>query len=150
MVDFKKKLSKGAIDKKKNPLEIYDTLDRSSVTGPLRPAQKHILDSWFSNFTNSRDLVIKLHTGEGKTLIGLLILQSKINIDAKPCLYICPNKYLVQQVSQEAEKFGIPYCLIEESNDLPNEFLEGRKILITHVQKVFNGKSIFGINNNSV
>jgi len=57
---------------------------------------------------------------------------------------------LVQQVSQEAEKFGIPYCLIEESNDLPNEFLEGRKILITHVQKVFNGKSIFGINNNSV
>jgi len=78
MVDFKKKLSKGVIDKKKNPLEIYDTLDRSSVTGPLRPAQKHILDNWFSNFTNSRDLVIKLHTGKEKHLLDCLFFNQRL------------------------------------------------------------------------
>ena len=147
MIDFKKKLNKGEIDKKINPLEIYSTLDRRSVTGPLRPAQKHILENWFVNNSNYKDLIIKLHTGEGKTLIGLLILQSKINSTGKPCLYICPNKYLVQQVSLEAKKFGIPNCLIAATGGLPNEFLEGNKILITHVQKVFNGKSIFGTGN---
>lgn len=32
---------------------------------------------------------------------------------------------------------------------MPNDFLSGKKILITHAQKLFNGKSIFGIDNNS-
>lgn len=150
MVDFKKKLSKGELDKKTNPIEIYETLDRRSIAGPLRIAQKSILENWFSNNITEKDLVIKLHTGEGKTLIGLLILQSKLNITNKPCLYVCPNKYLVQQVYSEAKKFGIPYCVIDETNTIPNDFLEGKKILITHVQKVFNGKTIFGTDNSSI
>jgi hypothetical protein len=47
MVDFKKKLGKLTIPKKINPLEIYDSLDRGSQTGPLRPAQGIILSKWF-------------------------------------------------------------------------------------------------------
>ena len=78
MVDFKKKLGKTQIDKKTDPLEIYNSLDRSSVTGPLRPAQSRILSDWYSERQDDKDLIIKLHTGEGKTLIGLLILLSKI------------------------------------------------------------------------
>ena len=98
---------------------------------------------------NDKDLILKLHTGEGKTLIGLLILQSKINSEQSPCLYICPNKYLAQQVVLEAKKFGIQYCIINKDNILPNDFLDGQKILITYVQKVFNGLTIFGLNNQS-
>lgn len=150
MIDFKKKLKKGEIDKKRNPLEIYSNLDRRSVTGPLRPAQNHILENWFTKNINDKDLIVKLHTGEGKTLIGLLILQSKLNSTGKPCLYVCPNKYLVQQVSLEAKKFGIPHCIVDPTGGLPNDFLEGNKILVTHVQKVFNGKSIFGVGNQFV
>ncbi len=149
MVDFKKKLGTSSIPKKITPKEIYESLDRRSIAGPLRPAQEFILDDWFSNRLNEKDLIIKLHTGEGKTLIGLLILQSKINSENGPCLYVCPNKYLVEQSCLEAKKFGIPYCIIDESG-LPNEFLDGKKILITHVQKVFNGRTIFGLNNNSI
>jgi len=150
MVDFKKKLSKGQIDKKITPTEIYSSLDRRSVTGPLRPAQNQILDDWFNNYQENHDLIIKLHTGEGKTLIGLLILLSKLNQNQGPCMYICPNIYLVHQVALEAQKFGISFCLIEEDNQLPNDFLEGNKILITHVQKLFNGKSKFGIDNSFI
>jgi len=150
MVDFKKKLGKGQIDKKTNPLEIYNSLDRRSVTGPLRPAQSQILDNWYSDFQDNRDLIIKLHTGEGKTLIGLLILQSKINQNQGPCIYVCPNIYLVHQVALEAEKFGIPICMIEDNYGLPNDFLDGKKILITHIQKIFNGRSIFGIDNSFI
>jgi len=147
MVDFKKKLGKTQIDKKENPLEIYSSLDRSSVTGPLRPAQSRILTEWYNDRQNDKDLIIKLHTGEGKTLIGLLILLSKINQDKGPCLYLCPNIYLVMQVANEAQKFGIPYCLLEAENQIPNDFLEGKKILITHIQMLFNGKSKFGLGN---
>lgn len=147
MVDFTKKLNQNTIERKVNPLEIYDTIDRKSITGPLRPAQKNILEDWFLRFRDKKDLIIKLHTGEGKTLIGLLILQSQINSNKGPCLYLCPNRYLVQQVCEEAEKFGINYCVILDETELPNEFLSGNKLLITHVQKLFNGMSIFGVGN---
>jgi len=150
MIDFTKRLNKSEIVKKKNPIKIYDSLDRRSIAGPLRPAQQKILTEWFKSRKDEKDLIIKLHTGEGKTLIGLLILQSKINSGEGPCLFICPNKYLVQQVRIEAKKFGISFCIIGPDNSLPNEFIDGEKILITHVQKVFNGKTIFGLDNKYV
>jgi replicative superfamily II helicase len=150
MVDFRKRLSKSEIEKKTNPIDIYDSLDRRSIAGPLRPAQHKILSEWFDSRKTEKDLIIKLHTGEGKTLIGLLILQSKINSGEGPCLFICPNIYLVQQVRRDAKKFGISYCTIGDDNSLPNEVVDGEKILITHVQKVFNGKTIFGLGNDFV
>jgi replicative superfamily II helicase len=150
MVDFKKKLGKKVILKKINPLEIYDSLDRKSETGPLRPAQEFILKEWYANRQNDNNLIIKLHTGQGKTLIGLLMLHSRLNSNNSPCLYICPNIYLVKQTILEAKKFGIPYCTIDSSRDIPESFLNGEKILITHVQKVFNGKTIFGLDNKSI
>ena len=113
MVDFRKRLGIKQIEKKINPVEIYDSLDRRSVTGPLRPAQEDVLTTWYKNRRNDRDLIVKLHTGEGKTLIGLLILQSKINSGDGPCIFICPNIYLVEQACLEAEKFGVPFCVIE-------------------------------------
>ena len=146
-IDFKKKLSTRTIAPKTDPIELYGTLDRKSVAGPLRPAQKAILSEWYTNRRNDKDLIIKLHTGEGKTLVGLLLLQSQLNSKNGPCLYICPNKYLVKQVCAEADKFGIPYCIFDQNNEIPNDFLSGAKILITYVHKVFNGRSIFGTNN---
>lgn len=120
-----------------------------SETGPLRPSQKLILEDWFSNKKNNKNNIIKLHTGEGKTLIGLLLLQSRINSDSGACVFVCPNKYLAEQVKLEAKKFGIPFCDFSSGPDLPDEFVSGKKLLITHVQKVFNGKTVFGINGRS-
>lgn len=150
MVDFRKRLGTKSIEKKVNPIEIYDSLDRRSVTGPLRPAQEDVLTTWFNNRRNAKDLIVKLHTGEGKTLIGLLILQSKINSGNGPCIFVCPNIYLAHQACLEAEKFGVPFCVIDPDNSLPNDFLDGNRILITHIQKVFNGLTIFGLDNNYV
>ena len=60
MVDFKKKLGKKIIEKKLNPIEIYDSLDRISETGPLRPAQEFILNEWYSNRINTKNQIVKL------------------------------------------------------------------------------------------
>ena len=141
MVNFKKKIALKSKSKITNPL------DRKSIAGPLRPVQEYALKEWYNNRKDERDLILKLHTGEGKTLIGLLILQSALNLGEGPCIYVCPNIYLVNQVCREAEKFGIPFRAIDNNNEIPNEFLSGEKILITHAHKIFNGKSIFGLGN---
>lgn len=145
MIDFRKKLASKSVEKKTNPIEIYDDLDRRSEVGDLREEQKEILTKWWLGNRENKDLIIKLHTGKGKTLIGLLILQSKINQKKGPCLYICPTKALVKQTCRDAEKFGIAYAEIQSSGSLPEEFINSEKILVTHVQKVFNGKSRFGV-----
>lgn len=150
MVDFAKALGKKEISKKINPLEIYDSLDRQSEIGPLRPAQIKVLNSWYNNRQEEKDIIIKLHTGEGKTVIGLLLLLSRINAKKGKCVYICPNKHLVSQTINEAKKFGIPYCMVEANGDLPDDFLSGSKLLICTVQKLFNGRSIFGIDQRSI
>lgn len=150
MLDFKNKLKRKELPKRINPIEIYESLDRRSEAGPLRPSQKKILNEWFNNRRNDKDNIIKLHTGEGKTLIGLLILQSKINETSSPCLYACPNIYLAEQVMKDAEKFGIPFCVIDDSKGIPDDFLSGKKILITHIQKIFNGKTVFGLGSKSI
>lgn len=127
MVDFKNKLRKKELPKRVNPVEIYDTLDRKSDAGPLRPSQIKILSSWFSEKKERRDNIIKLHTGEGKTLIGLLILQSKLNETGAPCIYVCPNIYLAKQAVIDAEKFGIPYCIIDSSKKFLMIFLQEKR-----------------------
>ena len=152
MVDFKKKLQKAQLSKATDPKEIYATLDRTGAAGPtLRPSQEVVLADWYANHREDKDVIIKLHTGEGKTLVGLLLLQSKINMGEGPCLYIAPNKQLAQQVTNDADKFGIKYETISQDNNmLPIDFKSGKKILITYVQKVFNGRTIFGLDRQSI
>lgn len=149
MIDFTKKMKKIDGRKIENPIDIYDSLDRTSLAGPLRASQESVLNKWYEEKINNKDVIIKLHTGEGKTLIGLLILLTKLNRKEGPCVYVCPNKYLVGQVCKEAIKFGIQVCTVNEDNSLPNEFMNGSRILVTHVQKMFNGKTIFGTGNSS-
>lgn len=146
-IDFLSKINDVMGEKKVDPIEIYDDLDRTSTAGELRESQKYILKNWYSFRKEDRDLIIKMHTGEGKTLVGLLILLSKLNERKGPCIYVCPNKYLVSQVYEEAKKFGVPVCSITADNMLPNDFTNGERILVTNVHKLFNGKTIFGIGN---
>ena len=144
MVDFRKHLKKSSTNKPIDPLLIYESLDRASDKGELRTPQKEILSNWFEKYKTNKDVIIKLNTGKGKTLIGLLILQSKLNMGEGPCLYLCADKYLVEQTCLEAKSFGIDYCTCD--NELPIEFENGDKILITTVNKLFNGYSKFGLN----
>ena len=149
MVNFKKHLGKplqrkAAID----PIIIYESLDRASDKGPLRPAQEHVLREWHEKRRGDRDLIVKLHTGQGKTLIGLLILHSKLHEGKGPAVYLCPNAYLVSQTCEQALQFGIPHATTV--GELPQDFLNSKKILITTVHKLFNGLTRFGLGANSL
>jgi replicative superfamily II helicase len=143
MVDFGKKLGAVKIKKKVDPLEIYETLDRASDKGPLRPVQIEILKKWFNYHFEDQDIILKLHTGQGKTLIGLLMLQSRLNKGMGPAIYLCPNNYLVDQTCLQAESFGISYTVY--NGEIPEEFINEKSILITNVQTLFNGLTKFGL-----
>lgn len=148
MVNFKDRLSKKIIDRKIHPVEIYDTLDRSTEKGPLRPVQIEILNKWNGNYKDKKDVVLKLHTGQGKTIVGLLMLQSKLNEDRGPALYLCHNNQLVDQACEQATSFGIKYVRMD-TTEIPDDFTESKAILITTVQKLFNGESKFKIGTKS-
>lgn len=143
MVDFSKRLGRKKEEKILDPVKLYNTLDRASDKGPLRPIQETILQKWHAEERNAKDIIIKLHTGQGKTLIGLLMLQSKLNEQKGPAVYLCYNNFLVEQTCEQARQFGVSYTTAD--GDLPEDFLESRSILITSVQKFFNGLTKFGI-----
>jgi len=143
MVDFGKRLAQKNAPKALDPAQIYESLDRASDKGPLRPAQIAILSEWHSQLRAKRDVIVKLHTGQGKTLIGLLMLQSKLNQTGKPALYLCPNNFLINQTCIQARQFGVNFCVV--GDDLPSEFIDGGAILITSAHRLFNGLTKFGL-----
>lgn len=148
MVDFKKRLAAKPAERATFPSEIYKRLDRASDKGPLRPAQEAVLDGWYTNYRGKRDVILKLHTGEGKTLIGLLMLQSKLNEQNEQgsrALYLCPNHFLVNQTLAQAKQFGVSCVPVEADGSLPAEFYDGKAILVAPVQKLFNGLTKFGL-----
>lgn len=46
MIDFTQRLKRKERNTVINALEIYESLDRRSVAGPLRPSQLEILNKW--------------------------------------------------------------------------------------------------------
>jgi len=148
MVDFKKKLSGSKVLAVADPVALYDTLDRAHDKGPLRPAQQAVLAEWYTFCREQRDVLVKLHTGQGKTLIGLLMLQSRLNDGKGPAVYLCPDNFLITQTCDQAKQFGIKTCAADP--ELPEDFHNGKAILVTSVQKLFNGLTKFGLNRDSI
>src|SRR5689334_6606824 len=84
------------------PRELYEALpDKAEGYGYLRLVQGEVLEAWHAR-RGERDLVVKVNTGGGKTIDGLVMLQSLLNEGLGPALYVAPGKQLVQQVLSEA------------------------------------------------
>ncbi len=148
MINFTKKLANKKVSKVSDPVELYKNLDRASDKGPLRPSQEAILGEWAAFHQSQRDVIVKLHTGQGKTLVGLLMLQARLNQGKGPAVYLCPNNFLIEQTCEQAKQFGIPTSKADP--ELPDAFLNSEHILVTSVQKLFNGLTKFGMDRNSV
>lgn len=146
MVDFEKLLGTDKLTKPIDPTAIFDYLDKEIGKEVIRPAQEAVLKGWNEKCRDQKDVIVKLHTGQGKTLIGLLMLQSLINEGKGPAIYICPNNYLVDQTVDHAKMFGIETVQFPKgSTQPPLQFLNSEAILIANCKKLFNGKSVFGV-----
>lgn len=139
MVDFSDLLDddeEAVID----PRDIFLTLARDKRFSFPRDIQTEVMKAWFT-VRDQRDTVIKLNVGSGKTVVGLLLLQSSLNEDKGPALYVCPDIQLTDQVIEEAKALGI------EVTDDPRDpaYASGQKICVINIYKLFNGKSVFGV-----
>lgn len=144
MVDFKKLKSKKTKPKSIEPTEIFRRLPKPEGINDLYTSQTEILQSWF-NRRNEQDIVLKLHTGGGKTLVGLLMAQSTQNETGEPVLYLAPTKQLVQQTLEKAEELGISAVPYVTGKALDEDFVNGKAIMVGTYKALFNGKSKFGL-----
>jgi hypothetical protein len=85
-------------------------------------------------------LVIKINTGGGKTVVGLLILRTCLNEGLGPALYVAPDNYLVSQVRQEAERLGL--LTVGDPDD--TRYVSGEAIGVVNIFTLMNGRSKFG------
>jgi hypothetical protein len=142
-----KKLQSGISGQKQtDPRKIFTTLKRDTSKFK-RPSdeQADVLDLWYSKRKRA-DNTLKMNTGSGKTVVGLLCLQSSLNEDVGPAVYVTPDNYLVKQVVAEAEALGIS---VTENEHDPG-FIAGTSILVINIKKLVNGRSVFGVGRDGI
>ncbi|MEQ9552958.1 MAG: DEAD/DEAH box helicase family protein [Coleofasciculus sp. G3-WIS-01] len=148
MVDFKKLRESKAQANVINPIDIFERTPKPPNISGLYGSQTQVLEEWFKR-RNERDLVIKLPTGGGKTLVGLLIAKSLLNEHHEPVIYLASTNQLVEQALTKAQEYRIPAVVYQKNVDLPDDFVAGRSVLICTYNAIFNGLSKFGVSGSS-
>jgi replicative superfamily II helicase len=140
-LDFTKLAGKQTADTILDPQKIFHALpEKDKKYKYLRDVQGEVLGAWF-NRRNERDLLLKMNTGSGKTVVGLLILKSCLNDNMGPAVYVAPDNYLVQQVTKTAEELGIETTLDPRCP----RYATGKAVLVIPIHTLVNGKSKFGV-----
>lgn len=127
------------------PSQIFRGLNRNKKYAYPRDVQDQVWSDWFKK-RDKKNLVLKMNTGSGKTVVGLTILQSCLNEEKGPALFLCPNIQLVNQVMNTANELGVSVT----DNPKSIEFKSSEAICITTIQKLINGKSVFGVGNSKI
>lgn len=146
-IDFSKLGDNDASDTITEPRDLFNVLPgktRGRYQYP-RDVQAEVWSQWFAR-RNDRDLTIKMNTGGGKTVVGLVLLKSCLNEGVGPAAYIAPSPPLVHQVLAEAAGLGI------ETTEDPTSprFASGKAILVANIHKLINGRSVFGIGDEGI
>jgi replicative superfamily II helicase len=144
VVDFDKLRAKKAKTKVIEPSEIFRRLPKPPGINDLYTSQAEVLQAWFERRTE-RDVVLKLHTGGGKTLVGLLMAQSSLNETGEPVLYLAPTRQLVNQTLEKAKAHGIPAVAYQTGAPLNDDFINSKAIMVATYKALFHGRSKFGI-----
>jgi len=142
-INFNLIQNEGNMDTLVSPIELFGVLpNKEKKYDYLRDVQSEVLKKWY-DLRGNKDNIIKMNTGSGKTVIGLLILKSCLNEGIGPAIYVLPDNYLVSQVLLEADNLGLKAT--DDAEDF--NFKRGKAILITSIHKLINGKSVFGMRN---
>ena len=130
---------RGPID----PLKLFESLTlRSEVVQELWRPQADALRDWHEA-RDTRDILLKLNTGAGKTLIGLIAAQSIVNETQGKVLYVCANNQLIEQSKDKAKEYGIETSTYYGGRWAGDAYDRGLGPAITNYQAVCNGRNIF-------
>lgn len=145
MMDLLSRLSAASKNKAIEPREIFMSLPAKDKQYEYpRDVQSEVWNKWYVR-RDSKNTIIKMNTGSGKTVVGLMILQSCLNEGKGPAVYVVPDNYLASQVCHEAGKLGI---LAVTDRDHYN-YTENKAILVIPIHQLVNGRSVFGMRRSS-
>lgn len=142
-IDFDKLKGNNSVNTTLNPRELFDILPEKDdkYEEYLRDVQTEVLNKWHNDNRDKKDVILKMNTGSGKTVVGLLVLKSCLNEGKGPAVYVVPDNYLLKQVTEEARCLGIE---VTQNTEAPS-FLKGEAILVINIFKLINGLSVFGV-----
>ena len=93
MLGLLSKLSGSSNQKPVEPREIFMSLPQKEKNYEYpRDVQAEVWKKWFA-VREQKNCIIKMNTGSGKTVVGLIILQSCLNEEKGPAVYVVPDKY---------------------------------------------------------
>lgn len=72
----------------------------------LRPGQRQVLSAYAADHLETRDLAIEMPTGEGKTLVALLIADLALD-QGRSVAYLTGTRQLAESAQKEAEELGL-------------------------------------------
>ncbi len=126
-----------------DPLDIFNKLKlRGSIMNIWEP-QAEALKKWHKA-RNEPDVVVRMNTGGGKSLVGLLVAQSLTNETNGRVLYVCPNNQLIEQTKLKADEISLaPATRFRRDWTRRPGFDSGDVFCLTNYAAVFNGKSVF-------
>ena len=123
-------------------LELFDQLDRKASHNSLRPVQIEALSGLQAQISE-RDVLLKVSTGSGKTVVGLVFAEfMRRRYPGEPVVYLCPTNQLVDQVLQGATAIGIN-AEAYPSEGVPLDGFAGKSVLICTYDRLFNARSTF-------
>ena len=135
------KLNSNTKTKAIEPRAIFMTLpSKVHGYGYPRDVQSEVWKKWYE-IRNEKNVILKMNTGSGKTVVGLMILESCLNEGKGPAIFAVPDTFLVKQVLDEAKRLGIQATGDKDDYGYSNS----KSILVTTIQSVVNGRSAFGM-----
>ena len=78
----------------------------SATFKDLRPGQRQVLSAYAADHLDTTDLAIEMPTGEGKTLLALLIADWALD-QGQSVAYLTGTRQLAERAEEEAEKLGL-------------------------------------------
>lgn len=152
MFDFKALGAAKSIEPPSKLSDLFKQLDRKATHISLRPAQIaacNLLDEHIEQ----KDNVVKLSTGSGKTVVGLLYAERmRQKNKGEPVIYLCPTTQLVEQVVATGSNIGIK-AISTDKTEIPYSAQSGESIFVCTYDKLFNAKNVFasrGINPSTI
>jgi hypothetical protein len=122
--------------------ELFKQLDRKTTHTGLRAAQVAALTALDAQIAE-RDVIMKLSTGSGKTVLGLLYAEMmRRKYKGEPVTYLCPTTQLVEQVIETGRLIGVKVSTFPQKG-LPFGALSGDAVLACTYDKLFTANSVF-------
>ncbi|HEX4338277.1 MAG TPA: DEAD/DEAH box helicase [Polyangiaceae bacterium] len=138
----------GGEEKPASPRKLYDLLQPDpfgDAPKNLWGIQERVLDGYWPEAKDKKNVALELPTGSGKTLVGLLIGEFHRRVSGSRIAFLCPTRQLAYQTAERASLYGVPaVCLVGSKEEYDpaalNSYKRAKAIAVTTYSGVFNIK----------